>query len=67
MGARAAARRPKCGVARREPNEGGRAYGADVQVTVSPPAKVMLSGKLTVEVDPEVKAPFSAESVTVES
>jgi hypothetical protein len=54
-------------VARREPNEGGRAYGADVQVTVSPPAKVMLSGKLTVEVDPEVKAPFSAESVTVES
>jgi hypothetical protein len=27
----------------------------------------MLSGKLTAEVDPEIKAPFSAESVTVES
>jgi hypothetical protein len=24
----------------------------------------MLSGKLTAEVDPEIKAPFSAESVT---
>ena len=49
---------------RRKPNEGGRAYGADVHVTVSPPAKVMLNGKLTVEVDPDFNAPFSAESVT---